>query len=61
MTGPWEGPNACNKLRSDQERSAPALAKARQAATGAPVMLSLELDYFGFNTRGDSKFHRPDE
>lgn len=50
-----------NKLRSDLEKAALAVAKARHAATGAPVMLSLELEYFGFNPHRDPKLHRPGE
>jgi hypothetical protein len=47
MTTAWTGPNGYDRLRSDLERAAFALAKARHAATGGPVMISLELEYFG--------------
>ena len=61
MSTTWVGPNAYNKLRSDLEKAALALAKARHAATGAPVMLSLELEYFGFNTHNNPSIHRQGE
>lgn len=55
MTSAWVGPNAYNKLRSDQGKLALALARASRATTGAAVMLSVELEYFGLHThRGPS-------
>jgi hypothetical protein len=57
----WEGPNANQKLRTDLERAALALAKARHQATGAPVIISLELEYFGFNTYNDPSMYRQGE
>ena len=61
MTSAWVGPNVNAKLRSDLERAAFAVAKARHAATRAPVMLSMELEYFGFNTHRDPSIHRQGE
>jgi hypothetical protein len=61
MTTTWVGPNAYHKLRSELKRTAIALAKARHEATGAPVMVSLELEYFGFKSYGDPSIHRQDE
>jgi hypothetical protein len=61
MSSTWLGPNVGDKLRSDVEKAVLALAKARHAATGAPVMLSLEFEYFGFNTHNDPSIHRQGE
>jgi hypothetical protein len=57
----WQGPNVSNKLRAELEKAALDVAKARHAATGAPVMLSLELEYFGFNARRDPSIRRQGE
>lgn len=61
MTNTWQGPNVSNKLRAQLEAAALDVARARHAATGAPVMLSLELEYFGFNTRRDPSIRRQGE
>jgi hypothetical protein len=61
MTSAWVGPNAYNKLRSDLEKAPLALAKARHATTRAPVMLSMELEYFGFHTHRNPSIHRQGE
>jgi hypothetical protein len=61
MRSAWAGPNVDNKLRLDLEKAALALARARHATTSAPVMLSMELEYFGFNTYKDPSIHRQGE
>jgi hypothetical protein len=58
MSSAFAAPNVNNQLRSDLEKAALALAKARHAATGSPVMLSMELEYFGFHTHRDPTIHR---
>jgi hypothetical protein len=58
MTTAWVGPDGYQKLRADLERAALALAKARHAAISGPLMISLELEYFGFNVYRDPSLHR---
>jgi hypothetical protein len=61
MTSAWVGPNAYNNLRSDQGKEAVALARAINATIGAPVMLSMELEYIGPHTHSDPSIHRQGE
>lgn len=61
MSITWKAPDVDRKLRADLERAVLAVAKAGSAMDSGSVTISLELNYFGFNSYRNHSSYRKGE